>query len=270
MKQTHSTEIRPEGPPRTSELISPQEYSLNQISASDINAFHQCPRKFYLHRVLRLGELADKDPKQAANRGSLIHLLLEWGSTDQAEALFVRNQVGEELAAEILSVVEAFQGSQFMQQLLASPKLVREYAFYLQLSSAGQTSHYLKGFIDALVWQDDGSLLIVDYKTGRGKADMAGYQSQADCYALAGLALLQKGVGERVQVLMVRPEVVGADGEPEVFRFDYTASQQEELRLKLLATIEAMEQAQHASLDGVDPQHCAAFCTLHNTLCAGT
>ncbi|MCL2403783.1 MAG: PD-(D/E)XK nuclease family protein [Coriobacteriia bacterium] len=259
----NNRQIRPEGSARTLDLTSTQYYSLNQVSASDIQAFHKCPRKFYLQHILRLGELIDRDPKRASNRGSLIHLLLEWGSTEQAEALFARNQVDEQLAQELLSVVETFQNSQFMQRLQEGNKLVKEHAFYLQLSRNGETPRYLKGFIDALTWQDDGSLLVIDYKTGASRVQSADYQAQADCYALVGLA---QGT-ESVQILMVRPEITDFAGEPEVFSFDYSADQKETLRKKLLTTIEAMEGAQSASLDMVDKEYCKAFCSVPEQLC---
>ena len=257
-------EIRLEGPARTETLAHKQSYSINQVSASDIQAFHKCPRKFYLQRVLRLGELVDRDPKRASNRGSLIHLLLEWGTIDQATELFVRNQVDEQLGQELLDVVGTFQNSQFVQRVQSTgTELIKEHAFYLQLSEDGQTPRYLKGFIDALTWRDDTSMLIVDYKTGTSRVQRSDYQAQADCYALVGLA---RGA-ESVQVLVVRPEVTDADGEPEVFTFDYSASQKELLRQDLLASIEAMESAQSLSLSEVDEEYCAAFCIVPAQLC---
>ncbi|MCL2680327.1 MAG: PD-(D/E)XK nuclease family protein [Coriobacteriia bacterium] len=261
--QAASQSVRPEGLPRTTELCSQQQYALNQVSASDIQLFHQCPRSFYLQRVLRLGQLVDRSPSKASNRGSLIHLLLEWGTTDQAETLFARHHVSAQQAQELLAVVETFQKSPFMQQLLADSQLVKEHAFYLKLSADGQTPRYLKGFIDALTWQNDTTLLIIDYKTGRGATTAANYQAQADCYALAGLA---QGA-QCVQVLMLRPEVTDAHGDPETFRFDYRSDQTQQLRQSLLATIEAMEDAHNASLVEVDPKNCSAFCTVPAQLC---
>lgn len=257
---------RPEGPPRTTDLSTALPPIINQVSASDIHAFHQCPRKFYLHRILRLGELTDRDPGIATNKGSLIHLLLEWGTVDQAATLFARNQVPEDQAQEMLTVIEAFQSTQFIRRLQKnSNKLVKEQSFYLQLSNPGQTPRYLKGFIDLMAWQKDGSLLIVDYKTGASKKSHKDYQAQADCYALAGLA---QGA-EYVQVLMVRPEVSDANGEPEIFTFDYTGDRRETLRLEALSTIAAMEHAKTASLEAVKKAECAAHCSLYGSLCEG-
>ena len=243
-----------------------KDYTISQVSASDIQDFHTCPRKFYLYRILRLGQLVDRDPKAPTNRGSIIHLLLEWGSTDQAQQLFKRNQVSEEQASEMLEVVTRFQKSAFMRRLQESGELKKEQAFYLQLSKDGQAPRYLKGFIDALVWQDDGTLLIVDYKTGASEKEATDYQVQADCYALAGLFMS----AESVQVLMVRPEVCDTHGEPQCFTFDYAASQQEMLREKLMIAIDAMEDAQNASLDGVDVKHCKRECSIYGTLCHGS
>ena len=259
-------EVRPEGPPRTTGFGVALPPTIHQVSASDIHAFHQCPRKFYLHRTLRLGELSDRDPKIATNKGSLIHLLLEWGSTKQADVLFARNRVPKDQAQEMLAIIETFQSTQFVRRLQEdSSKIVKEQSFYLQLSDPGQTPRYLKGFIDLMAWQKDGSLLIADYKTGASKKSHEDYQAQADCYALAGLG---QGV-ECVQVLMVRPEVPNACGEPEIFAFDYTSDKRETLRLDLLSTIEAMENAKSASLESVSRTECAAHCSLYGTLCEG-
>jgi len=256
-------EIRPKEPPRTIELSRIDAYAINQVSASDIQAFHDCPRKFYLQRILRLGELIDRDPTNASNRGSLIHLLLEWGSNEQASTLFARNQIPKKDADEICAIIESFQKSAFMQDLYSSEKLVKEYAFYLRLSEDGQAPRYLKGFIDAMATQADDSLLIVDYKTGTGRVNVAGFQTQADCYGLAGLV---RGA-PHVQVVMVRPEVTDDQGEPETFRFAYERTQVQEMRQKLLALIDAMEDAENASLDAVDASYCARFCNVPVGLC---
>ena len=256
-------EFRPEVPARVTGLAKPERPTINQVSASDIQAFQDCPRKFYYQSVLRLGKLADRDPEVATNRGSLIHLLLEWGSTQQAEMLFARMQVPPNQAEDMLAVVERFQQSAFMQRLLASPKLQKEQAFYLKLSDDGQTPRYLKGFIDAVAWQADGSLLIVDFKTGASDKTQLDYQTQADCYALVGLS---QGA-ECVQVLMVRPEVLVNDGEPEVFAFGYELAQQEDLRQNLLAVIGAMEQAESASVEAVAPDYCNRSCHIPVGLC---
>ncbi|MCL2525854.1 MAG: PD-(D/E)XK nuclease family protein [Coriobacteriia bacterium] len=238
-----------------------KSYSIHQISASDVSAFHTCPRKFYLDKVLRLGELHDVAPTRATNRGSLIHLLLEWGSVEQAPALFARNQVSEEQGREMIAVVESFQTSEVYQRLLSGQLFVREHAFYLQLSKAGEVPRYLKGYIDALSWESDTELLIVDYKTGTSKKTLADYQTQADCYGYAGLCM----GAEQVQVLMVRPEVI-VDGQPEIFEFDYTTADREPLRTGLLTTIESMESADVADLSAVAEKTCA-YCVIVPNLC---
>jgi len=242
-----------------------QKYTLSQVSASDIQEFYTCPRRFYLYRVLRLGRLSDRSPNAPSNRGSIIHLLLEWGSTDQAQQLFQRNQVSEEQAREMLEVVTRFQESAYMRRMQERGELKKEQAFYLRLLADGQAPRYLKGFIDALMWQEDGSLLVIDYKTGASEKSAADYQVQADCYALAGLAM----GAESVQVQMVRPEVCDAQGEPQCFTFDYAACQQDMLRKDLLVAIDLMEDAQNASLDGVDVNRCKYECPIFGTLCSG-
>ena len=269
-KPLASPAVRSEGEPlRTTPLKGAQQREINQVSASDIQDFYKCPRRYYLYRILRLGELVDRSPTKATNRGSLIHLLLEWGTTQQANELFARNQLSDEQAQELLEVVESFQSSQFMQRLKQGKQLSKEQAFYVKLSEEGQVPRYLKGFIDFMGWQADGSLLIVDYKTGSSQAKQVDYQVQADCYALAGLQLGAKQAPKQVEVAIVRPEVRDKAGEPESFHFHYNSSHQQDLRQSLIASIEAMEQAASTSIEAVDSEFCTTFCTLYGSLCEG-
>lgn len=240
-------------------------YSVNQVSASDIQEFSTCPRRYYLYRVLRLGELSDRDPKKAANRGSLIHLLLEWDSLDQADELFARNKVSPDMAEELRNLVEHFQGSSFMEKVRQSRQLEKERAFYLQLSQEGQSPRYLKGYIDLMAWQGDGRLMIVDYKTGRGKAQQKDYQVQADCYGLAGLFM----GAAKVEVVMLRPEVRDSGGEAESFHYHYDAERGTGLRRELVMLMERMEDAHDAPYDFVRSEYCKAFCSLYGSLCEG-
>ena len=257
--------VRPEGPPRTRPLSGQVWHTLSQVSASDIQSFHACPRRFYLFNLLRLGELSDRDPTKATNKGSLIHLLLEWGNTDQAQNLFERNKVPDDLAEEIKKIVEDFQGSAFMKDIEASGSLEKEKAFYLRLSPEDAQPRYLKGYIDLLVWRDDGSLLIVDYKSGTSATSHEKYQTQADCYALAGLEM----GAARIKVTMVRPEVCDDAGEPEAFDFEYCDTQRSKLRDSILESIAAMEKAETASIEHVKLADCKAFCPAYGSLCKG-
>jgi len=260
-----SAHVRAEGAPRTAPPPKAALPVIQQVSASDIQAFYQCPRKYYLFRLLRLGELADKDPAKAANKGSAIHLLLEWGSTAQAQALFECTSVPEDLGREIVQVVEDFQASRFMADVRAQGDPVKEKAFFVRLSAAGGVPRYLKGYLDLLVWRDDGSLLIVDYKSGASEVSHADYQIQADCYGLAGLEM----GAEKVVVTMVRPEVCDGAGEPETFSFEYSGAQCCGLRASLLESIAAMENAQHAGLEQVKLADCKAYCSVYGSLCDG-
>jgi len=261
----YQEQIRPKGLPHTRTILSGAQRNIYQVSASDIQEFHKCPRRYYLYRILRLGELSDRDPKKAVNRGSLIHLLLEWGTVDQAASLFARNAVPPEMAGELIRVVQDFQRSAFMRRLKQSNWLEKERAFYLRLSCDGQTPRYLKGFIDIMGWQDDGTLLIVDYKTGASKVQQSDYQIQADCYALAGLSL----GAAKVEVVMVRPEVCDSKGEPESFHYHYNFDQQGHLRQNVLDSIVAMENAQNASCAEVDLEYCKVHCPVYGSLCEG-
>ena len=188
---------------------------LMQISYSDLDAYHQCARRYYYEKRLRMGTLPEL-ATTAVKRGVLMHTLLE-GARDgvldeaQASALFAREQVTDLREQEVLRrAVRLVLGSAAYTEVTAGAAVRRERQFFLALrdpASSGSV-RFLKGYIDIQGTRPDGSLLILDYKSGtRAEAQASDYEDQARCYALVGLA----DGHPSVEVRFIRPEVVGED-----------------------------------------------------------
>ncbi|MCL2332371.1 MAG: PD-(D/E)XK nuclease family protein [Actinomycetia bacterium] len=225
---------------------------LIQISYSDIAAFHVCSRRYYHEKRLRMGTLPDARTT-AEKRGTLMHTLLEGASDGRvdatgATALFARAQLNDSHEQEaLLRATRRVLDSPAYAEVTAGRNLRRERQFYLALQNPARdkecASRFLKGYIDIQSTRDDGSLLILDYKSGtRADATAADYEDQARCYALVGLA----DGHPAVEVRFIRPEVsVSAqDDAPQLFTWGpYTQDDYADIEATLFATIDAMEQA---------------------------
>jgi ATP-dependent exoDNAse (exonuclease V) beta subunit len=288
------SDLHYEGSPRVVPPTGEQPLSVHQVSASDIAAFHECPRQFHYYQSLRLGQLLDQSPSTALNRGSLLHQLLEYTDLKAqapdpqlCEVLFARHALDTATAAASVNAACRFLGSFRAAELAACTALEKERQFYVRLvpesssrtvisrSISGanrpgpraQTPRYLKGYIDVLAWRADGSALIVDYKSG-GRLDdektADDYRDQADCYALVALSL----AAPRVEVVFVRPEVIDPDScDPQEFSFTYGREDQGRLTEKIRAVIVDMQQAATARLSAVKPRTCELFCQIPPQLC---
>ncbi len=217
---------------------------ITQISYSDIEAFRDDRQRFYEDFILRRGRLSDPQHEPARARGSLMHQLLEMatgGSIDitQARYLFQRNGITAREGTRILTAAQYILDSASGQAFMKGTAPQRERQFYLALTdTARHTCRYLKGYIDAQSQQGDGTLLILDYKSGTREKTTADYQLQANCYALVALT---EGY-RNVRVTMIRPEVIDEEqGSPEEFSFDYTIEERKRLEQELLEAIHDME-----------------------------
>ena len=92
--------------------------------------------------------------------------------------------------------VERFWATRFGSQLKAAgpSRVHRELPFVLRLAEPLGFTLMLRGQIDLLVEQADGSAQVVDYKTALQPAEaLAPYAFQLGCYALAAAKFLQPG-----------------------------------------------------------------------------
>jgi len=186
-----------------------------RLSFSSLGEYGRCGYRWYLRRVLGLPEVkppppAEPRPAEAERgpgleplvRGSLVHLLLENldftrpdAPGDEALAAVAAASDAELTAADTADVqrlVAAFGASPLCARLAAARVVRREapFAFELEPGRGGLLVH---GVVDVLAEEDDGTTLIVDYKTNPLEAlspaelTESDYAGQRLVYALAAL-----------------------------------------------------------------------------------
>ncbi len=183
------------------------------LSYTAIAAYEECAYRFYMERVLDLGDrgralvriptqtsTAEADggsgPRSAAAaRGAAVHSLLEWSQANEwrepSTDLVQRHAATAEVEADgedrLLTPIRAWLGSELLRERVLAPGAKSRSEVPLLLGIAGAT---LRGSIDLLVEHDDAPPLVIDYKTDRlgGSAPTelaAKYATQQAIYALA-------------------------------------------------------------------------------------
>jgi ATP-dependent helicase/nuclease subunit A len=202
------------------------------LSYSAISAYKDCSYRFYMERVLGLGdkwrgddaEEATATPsarEERAARGVAIHALLEWsqanGWTEPPPELARRHaeaaDLGSESAESLLDPVRGWLGSDLFRGRVATAGATQAEVPML-LGVAGTV---LRGSIDLLAEREGAPPLVVDYKTdrldGSTPAERAGrYSTQRTIYALAVAESLGAPEVEVAYVFLEQP------GEPVVSR----------------------------------------------------
>jgi ATP-dependent exoDNAse (exonuclease V) beta subunit len=195
------------------------------LSYSALSSFENCGYRFYVERVLGIGEPeaaagGDDDEVSLAPEvrrrfgpGVAVHALLEWsarGRWREPSAERVAAALAEqgleptaERTAGGLDLVRAFLTSPLREEI-GDERVSAEVPFVIEVGGT-----LLRGSIDLLVERDDGSVLVVDYKTdrldGRDPEEVvARYTVQRDLYALA--AATRGGQVETAYVFLERPE----------------------------------------------------------------
>ena len=174
----------------------PAKWSVSQLNSEQT-------QRFIPARTEDAGE--DLRREAALRRGTLNHLLLQFvdfAAADSAAAvaaqaaeLIARGLLdAEELALVDIPALYGFICSPLGQRMAGATRLWREFPFTALLPAAGRVEAaaddalLLQGTIDAL-FEEDGRLILVDYKTGgRGKTDTqlaASYRVQLQQYARA-------------------------------------------------------------------------------------
>jgi ATP-dependent exoDNAse (exonuclease V) beta subunit len=197
---------RPEVPPAL----------IGGLSYSALSAFENCGYRFYVERVLGIGEPevvsvegdepAAPEVRRRFGPGLAVHSLLEWSARNRwrepdAErvAASLREQGIDDAEGEsqVLALTKAFLDSPLREEI-GDSRVSPEVPFVLAVGGT-----LIRGSIDLLVDMrgraagrdpiSDGSVLVVDYKTdrleGRAPADIVSrYSIQRDLYALAAAA----------------------------------------------------------------------------------
>ncbi len=196
-----------ETPPLTRPDVPPA--LIGGLSYSALSAYENCGYRFYVERVLGIGEpeaAASGDGDQSSpgpeirrrfGPGVAIHALLEWSARNRwrepdadraARALREQGlEANDEQVAMALELSAAFLGSKLREEI-GDARVSAEVPFVLSVAGT-----LVRGSIDLLVERPDGSVLVVDYKTdrlnGREPADtVSRYSVQRYLYAMAAAA----------------------------------------------------------------------------------
>ena len=197
--------------------------AVRALSYSALQQWRRCGYRFYLQRVLRLPE--EPLPFEAGRRGdggldarvrgTIVHEALEVPGTDIA-TVAARHGVEptpDELA-DMTALVQGFASTPLAARIAGAARVRREHPFSFPLGDA-----LLTGVVDVLAEEEDGTALVVDYKTDHVSPgeDLAAYIErdyavQRSAYALAALNAGAE-TAEVAYALLERPE------EPVVTRF---------------------------------------------------
>ncbi|HMD52592.1 MAG TPA: PD-(D/E)XK nuclease family protein, partial [Solirubrobacteraceae bacterium] len=220
----------PEGPPapRAPGEASPAG-GLAALSYTSLSLLERCGYRYYLERVLGLGEdrsaaRSSEGGLQARARGTLIHALLESldftrpaapspeAVASRARALGMEVDAGER--EEVSRLIGAACEADLAVRVGAAEGVRREYPFAF---SMGPGEPLVSGVIDLIAREPDGAIVVVDYKSDRLTADVdlaelveREYGLQRLIYALS---VLRDGAGqvEIVHWFLHRPhDPVGA------------------------------------------------------------
>jgi len=187
-----------------------------RLSYSSLGDYERCPYRFYLRRVLGLGDIPEPPPPLSPPtsesapaldprlRGTLVHALLE--DLDfrrpiapaRARVKSLADAHGTALAHDeiddVIALVTAFAGSPLCRRLAAAGRSVRREAPFAFALDTSPDAPLLTGYVDVMATDLDGSVLVVDYKTDRlepgdtpAAAVVRAYGIQRMVYALAAL-----------------------------------------------------------------------------------
>jgi ATP-dependent helicase/nuclease subunit A len=217
------------------------------LSYTALSLLERCGYRYYLERVLRMPEerAAGGEPAgglDARSRGTLVHRLLETHDFRSPEApgpgrvAEVAAELGFEASAaereEVAALIAGALASPLTDRIAAARTVRRELPF----AFATEARPLINGVLDVLCTEQDGTTLVVDYKSDRlaPGADpealvAADYAVQRLLYALA---VLREGalVVEVAHWFLERP------GEPAVAR--YTLAERATLEEQLARRLE--------------------------------
>ena len=132
--------------------------------------------------------------------GILVHRLFQWcadtrpadeaADLDCARALLSASERAsidhvEDIVAEAVTAWRCLRSRKDVVNLLAGDRLLHEVPFSMSIRSHGEPV-VLRGVIDCLVQKNDGSILVVEFKTGRPRPS---HQRQLDLYVDAAVAI---------------------------------------------------------------------------------
>ncbi|HEV3228065.1 MAG TPA: UvrD-helicase domain-containing protein [Solirubrobacteraceae bacterium] len=272
------------------------------LSYSALAAYGRCGYRFYVQSILGLPD-ADPPPGDARPerelelharaRGTLVHALLESldfarpapPSTARVRSL-ARSLGWRPRRTEVEAMIElvaAFAASPLCARLARARRVRREHPFALALGAAAGTSisdepgeadrdsstgagPLLTGVVDVLAEEDEGAVLIVDYKTDRLAGTTSSpeavvdeqYDVQRAVYALAALRAGAREV-EVAHCFLERPEHLASAR--------FAAGDAEYLEARLRALADGLSQGRFPVAD--DPHRALCLtCPARRSLCS--
>jgi RecB family exonuclease len=171
-----------------------------RLSYSQISDYGKCGYRFYLRRMLQLPDVEPPPPDEEyeipamdpRTRGSIVHRLLEdLDFADPRTPEITDEELTEQQREDIRRLVDAFATSPLCGRLANARRVTREAGFQFTLEPDG-SGPLVRGFVDVLAVEADGTHLVVDYKTDRIEDDpeeyvVRNYEVQRLVYALAAL-----------------------------------------------------------------------------------
>jgi ATP-dependent exoDNAse (exonuclease V) beta subunit len=176
------------------------------LPVTQLQDFALCPRRYRFAHLLGVPETRAvpvlREPEDVPevlldvrDRGTAAHKLLEkvvLGAPIEAQLVDLERAEGLPDDPEVRAWVRRFLETPFAR---AMQNVHRELPFVLRLED-GDFALHLRGQIDLLVLNADGSATVVDYKTSVEPTDgLDAYRFQLGCYALAAQALLGPSTG---------------------------------------------------------------------------
>jgi ATP-dependent exoDNAse (exonuclease V) beta subunit len=241
----------PAGPPPSRAGVGPER--IQTLSYSSLSELERCGYRYYLERVLGLGEerpAGHGEGQRAARslraraQGTLVHRLLETFHFDGAPApaperiaALARElslNLEEDELRRIADMIDGAARAAPAGRIAAARTVWREHPFTF---AAGEGRPLITGVIDVLAQEQDGGYLVVDYKSDPVAASEdldalveRAYGLQRELYALAALRAGARSV-EVLHWFLRRPD--------EPVSAVFAASDRERLEVALSARLES-------------------------------
>ena len=212
--------------------------TMTEFSATSLREYGLCPRRYYYGVIENIPPAEEPTPAEppSAGRpqpgnvlpadilGTLVHKVLEKYAKRRMHNRFpeeeqtwrdlyenaVREIAGDrfDLAAEAETMLQDYLQSDLYRSFAPQQRFA-EYGFRLPLLQDERYTYTVTGIIDAVVEREDGSLEIIDYKSGKPPQKTAGGDTVANGYAWQ-LALYKMALE---YVLRIREKAVSGTGE---------------------------------------------------------
>jgi len=170
----------------------------DHLAVTDLSLYDQCPRLYYLLKVLNLPDVdfeklnyASSDKGiSAAETGEITHQILDRidynaPAKREVEYLIAPYKLGDNDSGKISGLLTNFLNSSFGEEIKNSSVVMREIPFTLFISDIP-----IHGRVDLLYRTANGAMRLIDFKTNNVKADEVEakreeYRLQMELYGLA-------------------------------------------------------------------------------------